>query len=132
MQFNRSNPNPGVLFPWPEGKGGITLRPLTLEKRQEIDKETVTTTKIYQDGLVYTDREPDENKRFEMINDYCIQGWSGIVDETGADIPCTLENKLLVLRQDPRAAQFITDCMIKLNEIETKRREKERKNLSKS
>lgn len=132
MQFNRKDPNPGVFFKWPEGEGGVWLRPLTIEKRQEIDRLTITVEKVFLEGLVYHDRQPDEDKRFELINDYCIEKWSGLVNESGEDMECTTATKMLVLKQDPRISRYITECMEKLNKVEAQRPEKERKNSSKS
>lgn len=124
--------NSGVFFPWQGQKGkdktGVTVRPLTTEKRAEIDSETVTEEKEYYGGLIYRDRQVDSARRMELIYDYCIVSWSGLQDEEEKEYPCTSENKLAVMRRDPALGPYIAGCMEKAERAMIKQAETERKN----
>jgi hypothetical protein len=61
--------------------------------------------------VVYFEQTPaQEKKERELIWDFAIQDWQGVLDKEGNEIPCTLENKLRLM-SIPRFARFIGRCI---------------------
>lgn len=136
MLINLAEPNPGVFFNWPNAKtdkdGGITLRALTLEKLEEVDNLTITKKKRFRGSIPYDDIKIDEKKKEELIWDYCIVNWENLQDEKGKDIPCTLENKINLMKTQFQFSVFVADCLDQLSEFTEGQKETESKNSSKS
>ncbi len=129
--------NEGVFFPWPgELAGsdhGIKLRRLNGEDIRRLDEETTTVERVFHDGEIYHDRQPDEKKREAMRLDMTIVSWTGLLDEkTGEEIPCNPENKVRVMLRSNMVARFVGECIIKIEKAESLRAEAERKNSKRS
>jgi len=128
------DPNPGVFFAWPDNKkgdtaSGIVIRQLSVGARREIDAQTTEEEIKYIDGQVYERRKMiDADLRFMRIHDYCIVGWTGLMDEEGKEIPCTTDNKVWAMTECLAVAGFVAKCMIELAELTVSRAEKTRKN----
>lgn len=61
--------------------------------------------------VTYYDQTPAQEKQErELIWDYAIQDWQGILDQDGNEIPCNLENKLRLMNI-PRFARFVGRCL---------------------
>jgi hypothetical protein len=134
MQLNMNDPNPGIWFPWPwnkEGKpegGGVTLRTLTMRVRREIDVKTVKTDVTMKEGYVYERRIIDHELRIRLVNDYCIIGWTGLRNADGNEIACDIDTKERVYLDYPSVAQFLMNCIDKVDELAAKRLEDAGKN----
>ena len=123
--------NPSTEF---EHEGGwkIWLRVCTVEELERIRKET--TTKKAQYKIVerqahrFTWEDVDEAKQSQMIWDYCITAWENVYDRDGAIMPCTPENKIMLMRNSQVFAQFVTSCMKKLNKEEEDAKTESEKN----
>jgi hypothetical protein len=83
-----------------------------------------------------TDSEWERNQRFEKTNFYTyrilkidavIREWKDVVDEQGAPIPCTRENKEVIYLNNPGFIEKILDEADKLSErIKDERTEQEK------
>lgn len=61
--------------------------------------------------VTWFDQTPEqEKKERELIWDHAIQGWEGMLDVSGTEIPCTLENKLKLMNI-PQFARFVGRCL---------------------
>lgn len=113
--------NPGVEFEHVEG-WKVSLRICTMAELERIRKETTAKKVNYKtvDGRPhrFVWDEVNEEKQSQMIWDYCITGWEGIYNKQGEMIPCTPDNKLLLMKNSQAFAQFVTDSMRKLNKDE--------------
>lgn len=89
----------GTFFPWPDskdGKEGVVLR--------------VPDWSAFQEWK----NIQDSKERHRKMMDFCIVSWSGVLDEQKQEIPCTAENKMALLFNNPSAAEFIHGCLDKL------------------
>jgi hypothetical protein len=93
---------PGTFFPWPDepegSKNGVVLRLLdyvTVQKMKKVKGKPEFTS---------------------IGTDFCIVSWTGITDDAGNDFPCTTENKLYLVQNNPEAAVFIKKCLDKLQD----------------
>lgn len=107
------NLNPPVRFYWSEDEW-VDFRVLSdadLRKlRKEVTQKRVEYKKI--DGVVerIEYRDVDEEKLTELINDYCIVDWS-LVDTEGNQIPCSTENKNLLMLHHPKFSNWASKCL---------------------
>lgn len=61
--------------------------------------------------VTWFDQTPDqEKKERELTWDHAIQGWEGILDKDGNEIPCTTENKLKLMNIS-QFARFVVRCL---------------------
>jgi hypothetical protein len=63
-----------------------------------------------------------------MIWDHAIQGWEGILDKNGKEIPCTLPNKMKLMGI-PQFARFVARCLQQITGANTQEAEGAEKNL---
>lgn len=113
-------PDGEIKYLEPEkGAGKVCLRiadPETLEIIQSETKkkavEHVFNPKTRQmERLAYYEQTPEqEKKEREMIWDFAIKAWEGILDTSGQPIPCTLENKMKLMN-NPQFARFVGRCL---------------------
>ena len=132
MRIDTENPNPGVFFPWPDNKpdeeGGITLRALNAEALKVIDDATVTKRRRFRGSQPYEDIKVNEAMREELMWDYCIVNWNDLQDSKDEEIPCTKENKVILMKKQFKFAMFVGDCLEQLSEFKEKQEEQEAKN----
>lgn len=76
----------------PDKDARYTLRVFTQEKYREL--ETANTTKVINKRTHQSEPKLDDRGFSDDLVDWAIADWSGIVDGTGAPLPCTREYKL--------------------------------------
>ena len=121
MSFDLNNLNPSVRFYWDNSKKEwIELRNVPIGELRRIRKETIKKEVEYYRPdesdirpFRYESEQIDEEKLNELLWDYQITDWY-FEDADGGAIPCTLENKLLLINN---STEF-TDRIIKwLNQL---------------
>lgn len=117
--FNFKDPNPGVWFKFdaddPES-GEICIRATNQARRDEIRKKTMKRRVEYKHGQRFEVTDTDDVLFSEMLWDYSIVDWKGLVDEEEKPIPCTTETKTKLMRENVGFAQFVGACITKINE----------------
>jgi hypothetical protein len=107
-------------FPPEEDAGKVCIRNCTPEIIEKIHAETrkkvselaLNPKTRSMERVIYYDQTPEqEKKEREMIWDFVIQGWEGILDKEGKDIPCTVENKMKLMTRSPQFARFVGRCL---------------------
>jgi hypothetical protein len=68
-----------------------------------------------------------KRKERELIWDYAIQAWEGILDKNGNPIPCTTENKIKLMNI-PVFSRFVSRCLDLINLSEEARKSELEKN----
>ena len=118
MKLDLDNLNPGVFFPFDEDgddKSGVTIRLANGETLDEINKKCTKKKEVFRRGVrneVITD---NEELRSQMLWEYVIIDWNGLIDDkTGDEIPCTEENKTKIMRGSVMFSSFIGECVEKL------------------
>jgi len=106
-------------LPPEENAGKVCLRiadPATVEKIQnetrKVRHEFVLNPRTRaMERVTFEDQTPEQEKRErEMIWDFAIQDWQGILDGDGNEIPCVLENKMKLMNI-PQFARFVGRCL---------------------
>jgi hypothetical protein len=119
MKVNLDDPNPGVWFylPGDPDGAGIQLRVCPPSVSSKIRRETQGQKHVeYKDGKRHEFLDdPDEEKRELLFWDYCIVEWAGLLDSDGKPVPCTKENKALLLNNNLDLGLFVRSCIDKLN-----------------
>lgn len=132
MKIDLENPNPGVTFYFndeDESEGHIVLRVLSGEVLESITNRC-RTKRVEVKGspptrFEYLDfKKGGEEKEFELTWDYCIQSWSQVVDAKGAEIPCTPENKVFLMKQSPQFSSYVMKCVREIN-LEAQQRDED-------
>jgi hypothetical protein len=117
MQFDIGNLNPGVWFDMTD-EVKVCLRVCDGEALRNIRKKTMTKKHEYRkvDGAFqhFIIEETDDDLQSDMIWDYCIVEWEGIMDMKGDPIPCTPENKKLLMGKSIQFAKFVGTGLDKL------------------
>ncbi len=134
MNISYKVTNPGVFFPF-DGKNldeGITVRALNDAQIKIIAKETETKEAEIIEGRWIDRIKIDDDKRSDMIYDYCIVCWKGLNDEDGTAIECTRVNKIKLMRENPNFALFVNEAIVAAGSKEALKKETELKNLSTS
>jgi len=71
----------------------------------------------------------DEDLQMSMLNDICIIDWENLFDKNRNPIPCTPENKmLLMMMRDDSFRDFVNEKMTTLAEMELEQRRVSEKN----
>jgi hypothetical protein len=122
--FSTKDPNPGVWFKFDKNdpeSGEIRIRAVNQAKRSEIQKKCVKKKVEYKHGqrFEYTDTKDDLFS--EMLWEYSIAEWSGLVDDDGKELVCDTETKVFLMQNNVGFARFVSDCLDKLNEDEENR-----------
>jgi hypothetical protein len=124
MPFNLDQLNPTKIFIWPESdekdEEFVELRLVPDEMNREIfkkigakpTKQLVFDPKSRQPQYVkdfdLNDKQQDDFS--EMTWDYSIVSWH-LVTTNGDEIECTKENKLKFMKNSPKFASWIADCL---------------------
>lgn len=131
MQFDLENLNPGTKFFFDEDdekKGSVTLRVCAGDDLRAIRKQSSKKKVEYRRGqrIEY----PDTNEEVEnaLLWDFCIVAWEGVLDSKNVSIPCTKENKTLLMGKSPVFSKFVGDKLSVLADIEDEEKEKLEKN----
>lgn len=131
MRFNLEELNPGVWIALDEDhpeQGKLCLRVANGEALDEIKKKTHKKRVEIRRGQRFEVEEVNEALYDELLWDYCIVDWEGILDAKGKPIPCTRENKVRLLRGSPLFLQLYIDCIGRLDEYRKQALEEEEKN----
>jgi hypothetical protein len=118
-RFSIKDPNPGVWFKFNEDdadSGEICIRPVTMAKRQEIQKKTVKKKAEYKHGGRFEVSEVNDDLFAEMLWDYTIKTWERLEDDDGNPIDCTTANKVFLMQNNVGFASFVAKCMEKVND----------------
>jgi hypothetical protein len=115
------------------GGGRVHLRTLSVAEFREIQKKTVKKRVDYKrvDGVPGRFEYEDVNQDLqnELYWDAVIVDWENLTDGKGKEIPCTRENKVLLMSKSKKFLDFIVDSLRRLGEDEEVQKEKEIKNL---
>jgi hypothetical protein len=132
-QFNiKGEMNPGSWFPFEpmrEGQtiddvGGVCIRVMNQGAVNEMEKKTRTYTVEYrqigrgqgrQRFEYYKPVEGAKDIEFEMMWDYCVVDWKGVLDDNKKPIPCTKENKIALMQGSVEFMAFVNDCQKQIN-----------------
>jgi hypothetical protein len=112
--FNIKDPNPGTWFSFDDNdaeSGKIKIRPVTLAKRQEIHKKTIKTKVEYKHNQRFEVQDVNEDLLSEMIWDYVIVEWQGLVDDENKEIVCDPKTKTVLMSNNIGFAQFVNQCL---------------------
>src|SRR3990172_2631501 len=112
--------NGDVMYLYPEDDAGrVCLRIAAPETMDNIQAQTRKKVKEFvhnpktraMERVEYFDQtDAQEKKERELIWDYAIQAWEGILDKDGEEIQCTTENKLKLMNI-PQFARFVGRCL---------------------
>lgn len=132
--------NPGIWFEYPEG-GRVQLRTSDIDDYLRINQACTTNEPfVYEKKddkgnplppVILNHEITDRIKQSFMINDCQIVAWEKLPkDEDGNDIPCTPENKSLLMRlEDSTFRDFVSEKLKALEEAIKAKKEVEVKNL---
>ena len=116
-----------------EGGGKVELRSLSYDALKKIDKQVsvkrVDFKKVEGTPERFEYKETNEDLQNELFWDYCILGWENLFDSKEKEIPCTKDNKVLLMTKSVMFAKFISDSLQILAESEAKQTEALEKNL---
>jgi len=143
MPFDLKNLNPPVRFYWPdsENKEWVELRRLTDQDRLKFIRETRNLRKHEfvlnpdskrMERVSYVDTDLDEEVAFQdKVTDHMIVNWN-FCEADGTEIPCSKENKLLMMNGSEVFKTWIMKCIETMEKDIKERKESEEKNLSTS
>jgi len=136
MPFDLKNLNPAVKFYYPGTRKAewLELRNIPIGELRKMRKRCVKQTVEYYrpddskgQPYRYETEDIDDDKFNEMLWDYQIVSWK-IIDPEGKEIPCTLENKLLLMGNSTEFADWVVKCLNKLAKDSEKKKEDSEKN----
>jgi len=121
----------GVWFDL-EGGGRVQLRTMTADALKAIRKQTVKRRVEYKriDGKAerFDVEEVNEDLQNALFWDHVIAGWENILNGKAEEIPCTRENKMLLMTRSAAFARFVGESLATLNADEGTRAEADEKN----
>ena len=122
---------PGVWFDM-KGGGRVQLKTLTPEAWRDIRGKSVKMVPEYQklDGKWerFEVEKKDDDLQNRLFWDAVIVAWENLQDGNGHEIPCTSENKSLLMLTQPKFSRFIGECVDVLAKDEIARAEASEKN----
>jgi len=132
MKFNLSNLNPGTKFFFNEDdekEGSVSLRVCAGDDLRAIRKQSAQDKVEYRRGSRIEYKKVNEEVENTLLWDFCIVEWEGVLsEETNQPIPCTKENKSLLMGKSPVFSKFVGDKLSILADIEDKEKEDLEKN----
>jgi len=88
-----------------------TIDDIRTQTRKVVKEFVLNTRSKAMERVEYEDQTPEQKrKEGELIWDHAIQGWEGILDKDGNEIPCTTENKVKLMGI-PQFARFVGRCL---------------------
>lgn len=121
----------GVWFDM-DGGGRVQIRTLTADDMKSIRRQTVKKRTEFKkvDGTPgrFEYEEVNDELQNELFWDRVIVDWSGLYDGKGSEIPCTKENKLLLMMRSIKFAKFVGECLKELSDSEAELEELASKN----
>ena len=129
MRFNLSDLNPPAWFDHPKHEDSrICLKVLSSAEMESINRKTTKTTIEYRRGQRFEVEKVDEKKRNELTWSAAIVDWEGIYDEHGDEIPCTDENKVLLMQNAPTFTSWVLESLEQISGDNIQRQEEAEKN----
>jgi hypothetical protein len=119
MKFDLTELNPGVFFSFDEnedGAGGVTIRLANGKILDEINKACIKKKVEFRRGQRHEVIIDNDELRSKMLWEYVIIDWKGLYDQDGKEIPCTKENKVMLMQGSVKFSSFIGNCVEKLTE----------------
>ena len=115
---------------WAQYRPGVRLkvRPLSSSKREEFEKLATSNRIEFVNGRRQTVKEPDQEKMEELIRDWIVEDWEGLVDQDDNAIPCTKEMKVLILDYHHNMRMFALDTAMDLEDLKEKQQAEDSKN----
>jgi hypothetical protein len=121
----------GVWFDL-DGGGRVQLRTLSFDALKKITKQCtkkkVDFKKVEGTPGRFEYTEVDEDLQNELFWDHCIVSWENLLDSKGKEIPCTRENKVLLMVRVERFARFVADSLAELGAAEAEHEKAAEKN----
>jgi hypothetical protein len=122
---------PGVFFDM-DGGGRVQLRSIDVDDWKAIRKQTVRKKVDFKkvDGTPgrFEYEEVNEDLQNELFWDKVIVSWENFLDGKGVSIPCTKENKILLMSRSAKFAKFVGECLKQIAEDEGIQAEQAEKN----
>jgi len=131
MQFDLENLNPGTKFFFDETdelKGSVTIRVCAGDDLRAIRKQSSKKKVEYRRGQRIEYPDTNEVVENELLWDFCIVDWDGVLDKNGGNILCTKANKVLLMGKSPSFSKFVGDKLSILAELEEEEKEVLEKN----
>lgn len=139
IDYKENDLNPGTWFSFEEDKpdeGGVCVRIMNNEAIDEMTKQTRKKMVDYHSaGRGVAEQrfeywQIDEDKEFDMMWEYCIVDWRGVVNSDGMGIECTREAKVRLMKEFIPFIRFVTKCQKRINAQFVVEEEIESKNSS--
>lgn len=115
-----------------DGGGRVQLRTLTAEGWKAIRAQSEKVVPEYRklDGKWerFVVDKKDDDLQNKLFWDAVIVAWENLFDGKRQEIPCTADNKTLLMLTQPRFSRFIGECLDILTRDETARAEASEKN----
>ena len=115
-----------------DGGGRIQLRSMTFEKNREIEKATkkkrVDFKKVEGIPARFESETLDEDLSNRLFWDHVIVAWENFFDAKGNEIPCTAENKMLLISRSVKFVKTVRECLDRLAEVDAEQAKDEEKN----
>ena len=127
MKFDLTDLNPGTWFTMEDG-GRVSLRICAGEDYRGIRKQVTKKRVEFKNGQRYEFQETNEDLLSELLWDFCITGWENFFDSKMDPIPCTKENKVLLMGRSIKFSNFVSSCLDQLTELQKVRAEDLEKN----
>lgn len=122
---------PGVWFDL-EGGGRVRIRSMSPETLKAIRKQAVKKRIEYKrvDGKAerFEVEEVNEDLQNELFWDHVIVDWQNFFDRNSQPIPCTRENKVLLLSRSAMFGRVLADALKQVSEDEAGQAEAAEKN----
>jgi len=116
-----------------DGGGRVQLKSLTGEEwkkiRDKVVKKKVEFKKVEGTPARLTYEDINEDLQNELFWDIIIVDWEKFFDSKGTPIPCTKENKILLVTKSAKFISFVTEKLKELNEEEEKEIKEDNANL---
>lgn len=115
-----------------EGGGRVQLRTISVADFKAIQKQTVKKKVDYKkvEGQAgrFEYEAVDQDLQNELYWDAVIVGWENLTDKNGKEIPCTRENKTLLMTRSKKFLEFVVESLKTLSEDEAAAQEEVEKN----
>lgn len=115
-----------------EGGGRVQLRPMNIDALKDVRKQTVKRKVEYKRVEGRAERfeveDINEDLQSELFWDYVIMSWENLLDAAEKPIPCTKENKMLLLTRSTKFVTIINEALRKIADDENIKMEKAEKN----
>lgn len=128
MRLNLDDLNPPAWFDHPQDEARLCLRVASASDVESIRKQTEKRRIDFRRGQRFEVTDIDEDLRSQLTWQLCIIDWQGLYDHENKEIPCTDENKVLLMQNSPVFSKWVVECLELLNEDNVERIESAEKN----